>query len=84
MSNDFFRDIIDNGDIEALDVYFTYNYDQSSIGGITRHESDHDYYLEIFCEYNLKVKHSKDYTRDDSKREEKSEKKKLNLLCQNL
>jgi hypothetical protein len=77
MSNNFFKDIIDSGDIEALDVYFTYYYDQSAKGGITRHRSEHYYYLKIFCEYNLKVKHSKDYTKEDSKREEKIREEKI-------
>ena len=67
MTNNFFSDFIDDGDIPALDIYFTYHYDQSSRGGITRHGSEHDNILRLFTEYNLYIKHSMNASEREAK-----------------
>lgn len=78
MSNNFFKDIIDSGDIEALDIYFTYYYDQSYRGGRDRRE--HKKCLGLFSEYNSKIKYSKDYKKDDSEREEQIREEKIESI----
>jgi len=60
MPTSFLKEIVDRGDIAALDIYFVYSYDQSSVGGKTRHKTEHKNILGLFFEYNLGIKHSLD------------------------
>lgn len=58
MSNCFLKEIVDSGDLAALDIYFTYRYDQTFEGCKKYHGKEHKQNLGLYFKSNLIIKHS--------------------------